>query len=148
MNKLIFLFAITFSVVCHGQTIPKNTNAITITGDFTRSEKIDQIADTFLDSGVIIASIDRELGSITTSPKSFKNGTVTLHVVVRDGKVTIRGNWQSDVVVSLYGVTSNPNDIQPVSYGGMQGSPKRNAWDAFHSIVEKIPGDKEYVVEK
>lgn len=129
------------------QDITKGANAIVITGDFLKEDKFTEITTLLLESGIKIDRSDKETGSITTSLKSFKNGSIAYIIFVRDNSVVVRGEWSSNIIVSMYGVTSNPNEIQEITYGGQKGSPKRNAWETFRSVADQIPGDKNYVVK-
>jgi hypothetical protein len=126
--------------------IPKNANTIVISGTFSQADKFNEITDILLENGIGIDNSDKETGAITTIPKAFINGTYIITALVKDNKVTIRGQWTWNMTVRLNGVTSTPDPMGDIEYGGQRGSAKRTAWDAFYKLVIQIPGNKTYLV--
>lgn len=129
------------------QEILKGANAIIITGDFLKDDKLSETTSLLLELGIRIEKEDKEHGSITTSPRSFKNGSVSELILIKDNQVIIRGQWSSNILVSIYGATSNPNEISEITYGGQRGSPKRNAWNEMSALADRITGEKSYVIK-
>jgi len=121
------------------QDIPKGANTIIITGEFDQGQKFAEVTALLFESGIGTISADKDAGTITTSPKSFKNGTVSYMILVRDSRVSIRGQWISN--------TFEDKPQYDIEYGGQRNSAKRNAWDAFRAFTDQIPGEKSYVIK-
>ena len=86
------------------------------------------------------------MGTISTTEKSFKNGEIKLNILMKDGKVIIRGNFKSNINISMYGV-STAETWYTIEYTGAKGSAYRNAWNEMQKISDQIPGLKTYAVK-
>jgi hypothetical protein len=148
MKKVIILLIVTLhcAFISAQAVIPKDANTVVITDTISAPAKFNQTTTILYENGIGILQSDRETGTILTTPVAFKNGTITLTLLVADNKVTARGQWTWNMTVTLNGVTHNPDPMGDIQYGGQRNSAKRNSWDAFYKIVSQIPGNREYFI--
>lgn len=119
--------------------IPKDANTVIISGDFKQADKFNEVISILYESGTGTTEINKELGTITTAPKAFKNGIYTLTVLIKENKVTLRGQWNwTDIQDSGW---------QIIEYSGQKNSPKQNAWKELSMLADNITGTKEYLIK-
>lgn len=128
-----------------GQTIPPKANTIIITDTLTMNQYYSTITEILFESGYGIQSTDKETGTITTTEKAYKNGSIKLVILVKDNKVLLRGDFKSDLEISLYGVTSEASWSVIENIGGKK-SVYQNAWSELQKFANVIPGKKEYLI--
>lgn len=126
------------------QQIPKNANTIIITDTLSQEQFYNKITNILFESGYGILSSDIASGTITTTPKPIKSGTVKLNILIKDKKVSIRGEFRGPPI-DFGGVIADAPSI--IEYYGMKRSPAMQAWNEMNSIVTQIPGKKEYLVK-
>jgi hypothetical protein len=126
--------------------IPKKSNAIIITDTLSLLTYYKDISNLLYENGYGILNENRELGIISTTEKSFKNGVLKLNFLIKDNKIILRGDFKIDISLSLGSVSSVPT-WSTIQYIGMKNSPSKNAWNEMIKISEAIPGEKEYLIK-
>jgi hypothetical protein len=157
--KKVFLTLFSFiSFICYAQDdlnytpekkvgdIPKKANTIIIADSLPKMELYAKISDLLFENGYGILSSDKELGNITTTEKSFKNGVVKLTFLIKDNRILMRGHYRDDFTLDLGGVSSGPEWAE-IKYYGMKKSITMNAWDEMSKFANAIPGKKEYLMK-
>jgi hypothetical protein len=145
MKKLIFaLSAFLISIFLIAQEIPKKANTIIITDSLSQEQFFSKINDILFESGYGILNSDKGSGTITTTPKPIKAGSVKLNILIKDKKVSIRGELQG-FSMDLGGIIDNSPLI--IDYRGMKNSPTMKAWDEMFGIAQLISGTKEYLIK-
>lgn len=123
------------------QNIPKKANTIIVTDTLSKEQYYTKINEVLFENGFGLQSSDKSMGSFTTNPKEFKNGSYKLNILATDKKVTIRGQWK------WREWTTGPEEWDDIVFGGQNTSPMRRSWDAMQSITDQIPGKKEYLIK-
>jgi hypothetical protein len=134
------------SVLISGQNIPQKTNTILITDTLSQAQFYSKIIDILFESGYGILTTDKELGTITTTEKPFKNGGIKLILLAKDKRVILRGDFKTSIGISMNGVTSEPS-WNVIEYKGAKNSAYLNAWSEMQKISDQIPGTKEYQIK-
>jgi len=138
MKKLVFLLFMMSEFLLSAQ-IPKNANMIIITGDESQQAYLKQINDLLFENGYGIFSSDPAQGTITTTEKSYKRGNIKFMFLVKEKKISIRGQYNTGV--------NSPSEWYDVANKGMKGSPALEAWNVMTKIADAVPGEKEYLVK-
>lgn len=123
----------------------KKANTIIISNDFSLQENIKHVTEMLFEAGYGIHNSDANAGAITTTEKSFKNGTIKLNILIKEKKITIRGNFKTDISVSIGAVTAEAGQRMVENIGG-KNSPYRNAWDDMNKLALLLPGEKSYEI--
>ena len=126
--------------------VPKKCNTIIISDTLNQLQYYNAISDILFESGYGILTGDKEQGTISTTEKSFKDGVVKLNILMKDKKVVLRGDFKSDISITIGGVSTVPN-WNTIEYTGGKGSPYRNAWNELLKISDQIPGRKTYTIK-
>lgn len=137
---LLILFLLHGIVFSQG-VIPKNANTIIISDTLTQDQLFNKVHEVLFEAGFGLQSYNKELGSITTNSKEFKNGSFRLNIFVKDKSVMIHGQWRW---------REWPDDSEEwddILYGGQKSSPKMNSWNAMNDVAIQIPGKKEYLIK-
>jgi hypothetical protein len=130
-------------VLISGQNIPHKANTIIITDTLSQSQFYSKITYILFESGYGILNTDKELGTITTTEKPYKNGGVKLILLIKDKRIVLRGDYTTGIGLSMSGVTSAPGWYM-IEFNGAKNSPTQNAWLEMQKIADQIPGAKEY----
>jgi hypothetical protein len=138
MKTAFFASLILITMLC-GAQIPKKANMIIIAGKNSQQEYLKQINTVLIENGYGILNSDTDMGTLTTTEKSYKRGSVRFIFLVKDNKLTLRG--QLSTAIDSF---SQWSDIQ---YYGMKGSPTLEAWNEMAKIADAIPGEKEYLIK-
>jgi hypothetical protein len=90
-------------------------------------------------SGYGIQNKDIASGIINSTERGPKGTNVTVKIVgiVSDSTIILRGQFKYNIAFSLGGVSSVPS-YEDIRYGGMKGSPLRDAWNELDRIAAKI----------
>jgi hypothetical protein len=144
MKSTFFALFLLLSIVCEAQ-IPKKANTIIIVDSLSQEQFYNKINDLLFESGYGILNTDKSQGTITTTEKSYKNGSIKLNILIKDSKVLLRGDFKTDLSIEIYGVTSNPSWSAIENTGG-KNSAYRNAWNEMNKVAESIPGNKTYLI--
>jgi hypothetical protein len=144
MKKFIILICLSISALVSAQEITKNANTIVITDTICQKNYYSQVNEILFTSGYGIHSADKNSGTITTTPKPIRSGTVKLNILVSDNKVLIRGEFKS-VTLNIGGVIDDSPMI--IENYGMKRSPLMMAWNEMNNIAIQIPGKKEYLIK-
>lgn len=144
MKKLFFVLFFIIPMLTEAQ-IPKKANTIIIVDSLSQEQFYNKINDLLFESGYGILNTDKSQGTITTTEKSYKNGSIKLNILIKDSKVLLRGDFKTDLSIEIYGVTSNPSWSAIENTGG-KNSAYRNAWDEMSKIADSIPGAKRYLI--
>lgn len=145
MKTLLFILIVCFSVTSTAQDIIKKANTVIITDSLSRDLNFKSISDLLYESGFGILRSDKETGTISTTEKEFKNGTIKLNILIKDFKITVRGDFKDNITLDLGGVSAGPSWSSIVN-SGMKNSVVRNAWDEMIKFTSLIPGEKEYLI--
>jgi hypothetical protein len=145
MKKMLLSMFLIISILCQAQIL-KKANTISIARSGTQMECFNQVNTLLLEAGYGILNTDKELGIISTTEKSFKNGSIKLNFLIKDHKILLRGDFKDNLSLTLGGVTSGPswNVIQNI---GQKNSITQNAWNEMNKVAEAIPGEKEYLIK-
>jgi hypothetical protein len=119
-------FLLNTSVIL-GQDIPQKTNSIVITDILSQGQFYNRIAEILFESGYGVLNTDKELVTITTTEKLFKNGVIKLVLLIKDKRVIMRGDFKTDIGWSMSSVTSEPTG-SVIENKGARNSLYRNAW--------------------
>jgi hypothetical protein len=141
---MLFIFLIATSIISLSQEIPPKANTIVIIDSLSQEQFYYKITDILFESGYGVLSSDKVAGTITTTPKPIKAGTVKLNILIKNKKVYIRGELQW-LAIDLGGVTDNSPMV--IDYKGMKNSPAMKAWNEMKNIADQIPGKKEYLIK-
>lgn len=123
----------------------KKANTIIISNDFSLQENIKQVTEMLFESGYGILNSDSNTGVISTTEKPFKNGSLKLNILARDKKITIRGNFTTNISIDLGSVTSE-SSWGMIENRGQKNSPYLNAWNEMNNFALLLPGEKEYQI--
>jgi hypothetical protein len=139
MKKLLLLGFLIPSVL-FAQVIPKKANTIIITDTLSQEHLYNKITDLLFENGYGILNTDKAQGTITTTQRAMRTGTVALVFLIKDKRVILRGNAKGLEEIS-------GDDLFAIEYRGMKGSIYRDAWDEMQKVSDNIPGTKEYLVK-
>jgi hypothetical protein len=145
--SFLLLFVLACTQLEAQPSIPKNANTIVISDTFQQSRKYNEITEILFENGIGTSYADKEMGQITTTPVSFKNGNFILLLSIKDTLTTIRGQWSWNMKVNSRGVMYDFSEYDDIKYKGMKNSPVRNAWEAMQKIIDQIPGEKSYIIK-
>lgn len=145
MKKALFLLFFLIPNLIEAQ-IPKKANTIIIVDSLSQEQYYTKINDLLFESGYGILNTDKSLGTITTTEKSYKNGSVKLNILIKDSKVLLRGDFKADMSITMGGVTATASWLA-IEYSGGKNSAYRNAWDEMDKVAQLIPGSKEYLIK-
>jgi hypothetical protein len=137
--KTAFLTSLILISMLAGAQIPKKANTILIAGSATQTEYLKQINTLLFENGYGILSSDPGMGTITTTGKSYKRGTVKFTFLIADRKITMRGQYSTAI--------NSPSEWYDIQYSGMKGSPILEAWNEMSKIADSIFGNKEYLMK-
>jgi hypothetical protein len=126
--------------------ISNKANCIIITDSLTQQDYFKKITELLFESGYGVLNSDKEIGTITTGEKAFKNGTVKLNILIKDYRVVLRGDWKDNISIELYGVTAEQS-WAVITHKGMKNSPYLNAWNEMNKIAVQIGSKREYLVK-
>jgi hypothetical protein len=126
--------------------IPKKANCIIITDTISQLNYYNKITDILFESGYGILNSDKASGTITTTEKAFKNGTVKLAILIKDNRVVLRGDWKDNISLDLGGVSAEPS-WAIISFQGMKNSPYLNAWNEMNKVALAIGTKIEYLIK-
>lgn len=144
MKLITFLIFLFFYGSLSAQEIPKKANVIIITDTLSQEQSYNKITEILFEYGYGIQNFDRPVGTITTTLKPIKGATVKLNFLIKDNKVSVRGDFLGPSV-ELYDVINNRSSV--IENRGMNGSPAKNAWDELCKITDQVPGKKEYLIK-
>lgn len=146
ISTMMLLFLFIFNHHASAQTIPQKANSIIITDTLTQSQYYDVITGILFEYGYGILNTDKDLGTITTTEKPFKNGGVKLIIMAKDNRVLLRGDFKVGMSLSMNGVTSEPS-WSTIENRGVKNSAYQNAWAEMQKVADLIPGNKEYQIK-
>jgi hypothetical protein len=141
---LIFILAVAPLLTTIGQEIPKKANTIIISTSLSKDQLYGRITEILFENGYGILNSDKSIATITTTNKPIKAGAVKLNFLIKDSKVSVRGDLYG-ISIEINGVTDNGPSI--VDFRGMKGSPALNAWNEMQKIADLIPGTKVYLIK-
>lgn len=145
-TSMLLLFLIGFQFLQAQEAAVKKANTIIISNDFSLQNNIKQVTEILFESGYGVHNSDMDAGIISTTEKSFKNGSVKLNILVRDQKITIRGDFKTNISLDLGGVIEEDSWTMIQNSGG-KNSPYRNAWDSMNNFALLLPGEKYYEIK-
>jgi len=161
MKKILFTILVLCSLCAAGQnkkaaaddlyynteknecSLPKKANTIIITDTLSQQQFYNTITEILFESGYGLLSSDKTQGTITTSDKAIKTGTVNISFLIKNNRVIMRGNFRGPGALSPGGIDFS--DLSIIEYKGMNGSIAKNAWDEMKKIADQIPGQKKYL---
>lgn len=146
MKKIVLaMFVCLFSASLSAQEVPKKANYIVISDSLSQAENFSLVTDLLFEHGYGVLNSDRESGIISTTEKDFKNGSIKLNIQAKDGKLSFRGDYISNISFSLNGVTASSSWTN-ISNIGQRNSVTQNAWNEMQKIINALPGEKEYLI--
>jgi hypothetical protein len=143
-RSLVAIF-ILLSAMSFAQDILKKANTVIITDTITQQMYYSKITTLLFENGYGILSTDKEQGTITTTERSFKDGSIKLNILIKDNRVIMRGDFKASLTVSVGGVSSTASWLPVMNYGAKK-SAYQNAWNELLKISDQIPGVKEYQI--
>jgi hypothetical protein len=138
----VYIILSCLSLCYHLQAQEKN-NTIIVSNDLELQENIKQVTEMLFELGYGIHSSDVKTGIITTTEKPYKNGSVKLNILVRAGKISIRGYFSMNVSINIGSVTSDLGWTM-IENRGQKNSPIFNAWSEMNKLALLLPGEKTY----
>jgi hypothetical protein len=145
-NVSLLVILLLFSCLSQAQeSIQKKTNTIIIYDTIPGRNIWSELTGILVENGYGILSADKETGTVTTTERAFESGSLKINILVRDNKITMRGDYKTDLSVTMYGVTTSSTWTQ-ITYAGQRNSINMNAWNEFYKLSQQIPGKKEYLV--
>lgn len=140
------LFSALFGINAHCQEIPKKANLIVVNDSLTKQQYFDKCLGVLFENGYGIVSSDKDTGNITTTEKESKYGTLKLMILIKDYQVLLRGSFNNNVSISMYGVTSESSFIDISNYG-TKNSPLKRAFEDMDNIAKQIGTNIEYRIK-
>jgi|WetSurSiteA1Bulk_404760.scaffolds.fasta_scaffold07298_7 hypothetical protein len=147
--KYITVILIFLSINCNAysqESIQKKTNTIIIYDTIPGHNIWSELTGILVENGYGILSADKETGTVTTTERAFESGSLKINILVRDNRITMRGDYRTDLSVTMYGVTSSSTWTQ-ITYAGQRNSINMSAWNEFYKLSQQIPGTREYLVK-
>lgn len=145
-TRMLLLFLIGCQLLQAQETAVKKANTIVISNDLSLKNNIKQVTEILFESGYGIHNSDTDAGVISTTEKSFKNGSIKLNILVRDQKITIRGDFKTNISLDIGSVTSE-SSWEMIENRGQKNSPYQNAWDSMNNFALLLPGEKYYEIK-
>lgn len=142
MKKLLLFICTTLMIASvNGQeknTPFKKANTIIIKAP-SKDSLLNKLAVLLAQNGYGIENKDVSTGIINTTERSPKRSDVVVKIVgiVSDSTITLRGQFKMTMSFSIGGVSSVPA-YEDIRFGGMKGSPTRDAWNELNTIATKI----------
>lgn len=136
-----------YSINIFSQDIPKKANIVKIYDTLTVQDAWKTINSVLITNGYGIENSNKETGTILTSNKPFKNGTIKLNILVNDDYTLITGNYKSNISLDYGGGVSDGPSTYQIAYTGQKNSVAMNAWNEMKKLIDQLPGKKEYSVK-
>lgn len=132
---------------CHAQ-IPKRANEILVLNELSKEANFGLVTSALLAEGFEIEDANGQFFTVKSGLKSISrsSGKYYLYFICRDRSITVTGNFQSGIEVTLYGVTST-DQFEPIQNRGMQGSVYREAFVKMDEFAHSLnPSRLEYSI--
>ncbi len=147
MKKSVsFLLLLSLFCISFAQDPAAKANTIIITDTLSAQSYWKIVSALLIENGFGIQSADKETGTISTLPRSFKNGDSRFNLLIQDKRIVIRGDLTTGIGID-YGSVSSGASWYMIENKGGKGSPYNNAWNELFKFAELIPGKKEYLVK-
>ena len=127
------------------EPIPQKANTIIITDTLSATSYWKVVSALLIEKGYGIQSLDKETGTISSMPRSFKNGEIRINILVQDQRVLLRGDLTTGIGIDYGQVSSGPSWFM-IEYRGTKNAAYYNAWMELYEFAKAIPGKKEYLV--
>ena len=123
----------------------KGANTILIHTADSAAAAYGSVARALLAANFALGKTDKELGIVSTVPRPGKTGvavTVNAVITAEPGGSLVRlrgtGTWATAELI----IRGAGQEISAVSYGGMQGSPKRESWNLMAQAAAAYKGGR------
>lgn len=131
--KIIFILALSVcALLAHAQKPPKKSSKIVVSAD--TAGVFNKIVLSLYDLGYTIESRDDVNKFVLSGEKEFGSYSIKMKALVKDSSIVFSGFMASNVSISIYGAKTE-RAFGSVYFGGMKGSPLRDAWEKLENFA-------------